>query len=58
MRVEHYILIAKFCHEMYFAASLGRKKYPFLKQQYERMMPEPLQPHPNSLNFLQDICSF
>ena len=28
-----------------FADSFGRKKYSFLKQQYEQMMPEPLQSH-------------
>ena len=32
---------------MSFADSLGRKKYSFIKQQYEQMMPEPLQSHPN-----------
>ena len=36
---------------MYFADSLGRKKYSFLKQQDEQMMPEPLQSHPRVCGF-------
>ena len=46
MQAEHWIMIAKSCQIFYFADSLGRKKYRFLKQQYEQMMPEPLQSHP------------
>ena len=33
--------------KLYFADSLARKNYNFLKQQYELMMPEPLQTHPS-----------
>ena len=47
MQGEHWIRIAKFCQILYFAYSLGRKKYSFLNQHYEQMMPEPLQSHPS-----------
>ena len=47
MQGEHWIMIANSRQKLYFADSLGRKKYSFLKQQYEQMMPEPLQPHPS-----------
>ena len=33
MQGEHWILIANSCQKLYFADSLGRKKYSFLKQQ-------------------------
>ena len=45
MQGEHWIMIAKSRHILYFADSLGRKKYSFLKQHYEQMIPEPLQSH-------------
>ena len=45
MQGEHWIMIANSCQKLYYADSLGRKKYSFLKQQYEQMMPEPLQSH-------------
>ena len=51
MQGEHWILIANACEIMYFADSVGRKKYSFLKQQYEQMMPEPLQTHPSFCGF-------
>ena len=47
MQGEHWIMIANFRQKLYFADSLGRKKYSFLEQQYEQMMPEPLQSHPS-----------
>ena len=47
MQGEQWIRIANSCQILYFAYSLGRKKYSFLKQQYEQMMPEPLQSHPS-----------
>ena len=34
-------MIANYRQKMYFADSLGRLKYSFLKQHYEEMMPEP-----------------
>ena len=45
MRGEHWIMIAISCQILYFADSLGRKKYSFLKQHYEQMIPELLQSH-------------
>ena len=45
MQGEHWIMIANSCQILYFADSLGRKKYSFLKQQNEQKMPEPLQSH-------------
>ena len=44
---EHWIMIANSCQKLYFADSFVRKKYCFLKQQYEKMIPEPLQSHPS-----------
>ena len=46
MQGEHWIMIANSRQKMYFADSPGRKKYSFLKQQYEQMMPDPLHPIP------------
>ena len=40
-------MIAKFRHEMFFADSLGRKKYRFFKQHYKQIMPTHLQSHPS-----------
>ena len=45
MQGQHWVMIANSCEILYFADALGRKKYSFLKQQYEHMMPEPLQSH-------------
>ena len=39
MQGEHWIMIAKFPHEMYLADSFGLEKYRFLKQHYMQMMP-------------------
>ena len=47
MQGKHWIRIANSCQKLFFADSLGRKKYSFLKQQYEQMMPEPLPSHPS-----------
>ena len=43
--------VCKLSWEMYFADSLDRGKYSLLKQQYEQMMPEPLQSHPSVCGF-------
>ena len=43
---------------MYFADSLGRKKYSFLKQLYEQMIPEPLQSHPSVCGFYTIYAAF
>ena len=58
MQGEHWIMIANSRQKMYFADSLGRKKYRFLKQQYEQMMPEPLQSHPSVCGFYTIYAAF
>ena len=58
MQGEHWIMIANFRHELYFADSLGCKGYSFLKQQYKQMTPASLQSHPSVCGFLYNICSF
>ena len=47
MQGEHWIMIANSRQKLYFADFLGRKKYSFIKQQQEQMMPDPLQSHPS-----------
>ena len=54
MQGEHWIMIANSCQILCFADPLVRKKYSFLKQQYEQMMPEPLQSH-SSVCFFHTI---
>ena len=52
MQGQHWIIIANFRHELYFADSLGRKGYRFFNNQhYKQMMPAPLQSH-------QSVCGF
>ena len=51
-------MIANSRQKMYFADSLGRKKYSFLKQQYDQMMPEPLQCHPSVCGFYGIYAAF
>ena len=51
MQSEHWKMIANSCQKLYFADSLGRKKYSFFKQHYEQMMPEPLRSHPSVCGF-------
>ena len=58
MQGQHWIRIATPCQKLYFADSLGRKKYSFLKQQYEQMMPKPLQPHPSVCGFYTIYAAF
>ena len=58
MQGEHWIMIANFRQKFYFADSLGDKKYSFLKQHYEQMMPEPLQSHPRVCNFYTIYAAF
>ena len=58
MQGEHWIMIANSRQNLYFADSLGRKKYSFLKQQYEQMMPEPLQSHPSVCGFYTIYAAF
>ena len=47
MQGEHWIMIATFRHELYFADSPGCKGYSFLTQHYKQMMPAPRQSHPS-----------
>ena len=58
MQGEHWILIANSRQKLYFADSLGRKKYSFLKQHYEQMMPEPLQSHLSVCGFYTIYAAF
>ena len=58
MQGEHWIRIVKSCQTLYFADYLGRKKYIFLKQQNEQMMPEPLQPHPSVCDYYTIYAAF
>ena len=51
MQGELWIMNANPCQILYFADPLGRKKYSFLKQQYDQRMPEPLQSHPGVCGF-------
>ena len=51
-------MIANSCQILYFADSLCRKKYGFLKQQYEQMMTEPLQSHPSVCGFYTKYAAF
>ena len=58
MKGKHWIMIANSRQIFYFADSLGREKYSFLKQHYEQMMPEPLQPLPNVCGFYTIDAAF
>ena len=51
-------MIANSCQRLFFADSLGRKKYCFVKQQYEKMMPQPLQSHPTVCGFHMIYTAF
>ena len=58
MQGEQWILIAHSRQLLYFADSLGRKKYSFLKQHYEQMMPEPKQSHLSVCGFYTIYAAF
>ena len=58
MQGEHWIMIANTRQKLYFADYHGRKKYSFLKQQHEQMMPEPLQSHPSVNRFYTIYAAF
>ena len=51
-------MIAISRQKLYFADSLGRKRYSFLKQQYGQMMPEQLQSHPSVCGFYTIYAAF
>ena len=57
---EHWIMIAKFHHELYFADSLDLsiKNYPFLKQNYSQMVPTRLQDQPSVCGFYTIYAAF
>ena len=58
MQGEHWNMIAKSRQILFFADSLGSKKYSFLKQQYEQMMPEPLKSQPSVCGFYTMYAAF
>ena len=58
MQGEHWLMIANYRQNLYFAVSFGRKKYRFLKQQYEQMMPDQLQSHPSVGGFHTIYAAF
>ena len=58
MQSEHWIMIANSRQVLYFADFLCHKEYSFLKQQYEQMMPEPLQSHPSVRRFYTIYSAF
>ena len=58
MQGEQWIMIANSPQKLFFADPLRRKKYSFLKQQYEQMMPEPLQSHPSVCRFYTIYAAF
>ena len=56
---EHWIMIANFRHELYFANSLGCKGYSFLNNQhYNQMMPARLHSHPSVCGFYTIYAAF
>ena len=59
MQGEHWIMIAKFWQELYFADSLGCKGYNFFNNEhYKQMMPAPLQSHPSVCGFYTIYAAF
>ena len=58
MQGEHWIMIANFRQDLYFADSLGCKGYSFLKQHYKQMMPAPLRSHPSVCGFYTINAAF
>ena len=58
MQAEQWIMIANSREVFYFPDSSGRKKYSFSKQQYEQIMPEPLQSHPSNCGFYTTCPAF
>ena len=59
-RGEHWILIAKFHHELYFAIFLGLSinNHPFLKQNYSQIFRTRLQDHHSVCCFCTIYASF
>ena len=59
MQGEHWIMIANFHHELYFADSLACKGYSFFNNQnYRQMMPACLQSQPSVCGFYTIYAAF
>ena len=58
MQGEHWIMIANSLQILKFADSAGRKKCSFFKQQYEQIMPEPVESHPYVSGFYTIYAAF
>ena len=60
MQGEHWIMIANFRHELYFAHFLEGKGYSFLnnKNQHYKQLPAPSTVSPECMRLLYNICSF
>ena len=59
MHGEHWIMIAIFRHDLYFADSPGYKGYSFFNNQhYKQMMPAPLQSHASVCGFYTIHAAF
>ena len=59
MQGEHWIMIANFRHQFFFADTLGCKGYSFLNNQhYKQMMPAPLESHPSVCGFNTIYAAF
>ena len=59
MQGKHWIMIANFRHELYFADSPGCKGCSFLNNQlHKQMMPAPLQSHPSVCGFYTIYAAF
>ena len=59
MQDEHWIMVANFRNELYFADSLGRKVYSFLNNQhYKQMNPAPLQSQPSVCGYYSIYAAF
>ena len=57
---EHWIMVAKFHHELYFDDSLGLSinNFPFLKQNYSQIVRTRLQDHPSVCGFYTIFAAF
>ena len=58
MQGEQWIMLANSRKQLFFADSLRRKKYSFLKQQYDQMIPGPLQSYPSVCGFYTIYADF